>query len=238
MSWKKEKKSGAPLFLLGSFRRRVVRASAREREKEERAIFFFRCWCSGSRRTLQFRVTGALEGASKFYALAYARMRELSYMTQYRALGGAREWRREEEREKWGVESEPKKKDRKKPTHRYDCRRFSRFFRDAPPAPSPTSSAPFKAAGRRKTLFRVRTTRKEKQNCRGTLSIFYESVQCHLRRRRSSRGLEQGKKNATTHVRERRRKKTSTSTTFGIFFKKKKRPAPLPGLCPGSGGGQ
>ena len=40
MSWKKEKKSGAPLFLLGSFRRRVVRASAREREKEERAIFF------------------------------------------------------------------------------------------------------------------------------------------------------------------------------------------------------
>ena len=119
-----------------------------------------------------------------------------------------------------------------------NCRRFSRFFRDAPPAPSPTSSAPFKAAGRRKTLFRVRTTRKEKQNCRGTLSIFYESVQCHLRRRRSSRGLEQGKKNVTTHVRERRRKKTSTSTTFGIFFKKKKRPAPLPGLCPGSGGGQ
>ena len=119
MSWKKEKKSGAPLFLLGSFRRRVVRASAREREKEEGDFFFFfRCWCSGSRRTLQFRVTGALEGASKFYALAYARMRELSYMTQYRALGGAREWRREEEREKWGVESEPKKKDRKKPTHR------------------------------------------------------------------------------------------------------------------------
>jgi hypothetical protein len=41
VSWKKEKKSGAPLFLLGSFRRRVVRASAREREKEEGDFFFF-----------------------------------------------------------------------------------------------------------------------------------------------------------------------------------------------------
>ena len=179
---------------------------AHERERKKRGRFFFRCWSSVSRRTLQFRVTGALEGASKFYALAYARMRELSYMTQYRALGGAREWRREEERENWGVESEPKKKDQRKPSHRFDCRRFSRFFRHAPPAPSPTSSAPFKAAGRRKTLFRVRTTRKEKQNCRGTLSIFYESVQCLLRRQRSSRSLE-GKKNATTQVRERRRKK-------------------------------
>ena len=138
-----ERRASLSSWLLPSSGRQSERA--RERERRE-GVFFFRCWCSGSRRTLQFRVTGALEGASKFYALAYARMRELSYMTQYRALGGAREWRREEEREKWGVESEPKKKDRKKPTHRYDCRRFSRFFRDAPPAPSPTSSAPFKAA--------------------------------------------------------------------------------------------
>ena len=101
-----------------------------------------------------------------------------------------------------------------------DSHAFSVTLRQRLPRPVPPLSRPL-GDGRRSSASEPRVKRSKIVR---TLSIFYESVQCHLRRRRSSRGLEQGKKNATTHVRERRRKKTSTSTTFGIFFKKRNEP--------------